>query len=127
MFLWVKSGKMNTRKILINSDHGGFGLTDEAFQLFLEKKRIAFSRQDRRDFILSKRKATFYVNDKIFSEYDIERDDPCLIETVEEIGLKEASDSFCCLKIVEIPIDVEWIISEYDGREWVAEKHRTWE
>ena len=29
-------------------------------------------------------------------------------------------------KIVEIPADVEWQIQEYDGMEWVAEKHRTW-
>ena len=30
------------------------------------------------------------------------------------------------LKIIEIPDDVDWIIEEYDGNEWVAEKHRTW-
>jgi hypothetical protein len=30
------------------------------------------------------------------------------------------------LAIVEIPDDVQWIIEENDGMEWVAEKHRTW-
>jgi len=30
------------------------------------------------------------------------------------------------LKIVDIPDGVEWEIEEYDGMEWVAEKHRTW-
>ena len=30
------------------------------------------------------------------------------------------------LKMVEIPDDVEWEIADYDGKEWVAEKHRTW-
>jgi len=31
------------------------------------------------------------------------------------------------LKVVEIPDDVEWNVQEYDGNEWVAEKHRIWE
>jgi hypothetical protein len=30
------------------------------------------------------------------------------------------------LKIVEVPDEVDWYIEEYDGNEWVAEKHRTW-
>ena len=30
------------------------------------------------------------------------------------------------LKIVKIPDGVEWEIEEYDGREWISEKHRTW-
>jgi len=35
--------------------------------------------------------------------------------------------SYSRLKIVEVPDDVEWEVDEYDGNEWVAEKHRTWE
>jgi hypothetical protein len=31
------------------------------------------------------------------------------------------------LKVVEVPDDAEWFVDDYDGREWVAEKHRTWE
>jgi hypothetical protein len=34
--------------------------------------------------------------------------------------------SFSELKIVNIPDDVEFQIEEYDGNEWVAEKHRVW-
>jgi hypothetical protein len=30
------------------------------------------------------------------------------------------------LKVVDVPDDVDWEIGEYDGTEWVAEKHRTW-
>jgi len=30
------------------------------------------------------------------------------------------------LRIIEIPDGVEWQIEEYDGDEWIAEKHRTW-
>lgn len=117
---------MNTRKIVINSAHGGFGLTDKAIRLFLTKKKISFIESSRQNSLFS-REFTFFVNGKYFSEYDIKRDDPVLIEVLEELGLEQCEDSFCSLKIVEIPIDVEWQICEYDGSEWVAEKHRTWE
>ena len=64
------------------------------------------------------REQTFYAD-------ELERDDPILIQVVEE--LKDgANGRHAELKIVEIPDDVEWQIEEYDGNEWVAEKHRTW-
>ena len=39
----------------------------------------------------------------------------------------ESAGSGKRLGTVEIPADVEWEIGEYDGLEWVAEKHRTWD
>jgi len=56
---------------------------------------------------------------------DIPRDDPDLIKAVEELG-DEASGATASLKIIEIPDGVDWTIQEYDGYEWVAERHRTW-
>lgn len=54
-----------------------------------------------------------------------ERTDPILVKVVET--LKEKANGDCAqLKIVEIPDDVDFVIEEYDGNEWVAEKHRTW-
>ena len=47
------------------------------------------------------------------------------------IAAIEASDQpngrFADIKIVEVPDDVDWVILQNDGMEWVAEKHRTWE
>jgi hypothetical protein len=37
-----------------------------------------------------------------------------------------ANGGFANLRVVKIPGNVEWTIDEYDGLEWVAEKHRTW-
>ena len=48
-----------------------------------------------------------------------------LVRVVEKLG-SEASGFLANLKVVEIPDDTEWEIEEYDGLEWVAEKHRTW-
>jgi hypothetical protein len=37
-----------------------------------------------------------------------------------------ANGRFAKLKLVDIPLDIQWAIEEYDGDEWVIEKHRTW-
>lgn len=56
---------------------------------------------------------------------DIARDDEKLIQVISELG--EKADGRCAkLKVVEIPDDVEWVISEYDGLESVEERHRSW-
>ena len=58
-------------------------------------------------------------------DWDISRTDPILVGMVEEdSGLY--SGSYASLKVVEIPDDVDWEIADYDGREHIAEKHRSW-
>jgi hypothetical protein len=91
-----------TTKIVINCCYGGFGLSPEAMDRYNELSETPVK----------------YSN-------DILRDDPILVRVVEE--LKEyANGEFSELKIVEIPEDVKWEISDYDGIEWVSESHRTW-
>jgi MoaA/NifB/PqqE/SkfB family radical SAM enzyme len=51
------------------------------------------------------------------------RNHPALIKAIEE-GIE--AGLVTNITIVEIPDDVEYVIESYDGREWVAEKHRTW-
>jgi len=93
-------------KVVINNCYGGFSLSDAGITRYLELKGIE-------------------VPDKNFYDRDIPRDDPALIQVVQEMG--DAVNNYTSdLKIVEIPDDVEWQIEEYDGNEWVAEKHRTW-
>jgi len=66
-----------------------------------------------------------YDDKSYFSDSAIERDDPELIKTVEKLGDK-ANGRCAKLEITEIPDGVQWEIEEYDGQEWVSEKHRTW-
>jgi len=101
-------------KVVINACHGGFGLSKEAQDLYAKLKGIELGEYNKSYF--------FYDN---LSVHDIPRDDPALIQVVEQLG-GEAANRFSELKIVEIPDDVEWTIAEYDGLEWVAEAHRTW-
>lgn len=51
----------------------------------------------------------------------ITRTDPRLVAAVEA-----KLPGFDGLKAVDVPDDVDWVIEEYDGTEWVAERHRTW-
>ena len=119
-------------KIVINQEFGGFGLSDKAFELLLEKKNIEFEKvKDGEIFGISRsvyyRKGHVNDDDYHISEYSFydDRSDQDLIEIVETLG-SDANGWSAVLKIVEIPDDVEWEIAEYDGVEWVAEKHRTW-
>lgn len=54
------------------------------------------------------------------------RTDPDLVAAVEELGPERASGYCAELMVVEVPDDVVWDISEYDGIEQVEEAHRSW-
>ena len=92
-------------KVVINACHGGFGLSAAAE---------------------SKYKELAGITDANFYSRRIPRDDEHLIAVVELMGA-EASNKYSNLKIVDVPDDVNWYVEEYDGKEWVAERHRTWE
>lgn len=101
-------------KIVINSCYGGFSLSREASELYAQKTGAE----------LGEWNSTWKYYEK-FRCREIARDDPLLVEIVEQMG-KKASGYCADLKIVQIPDGIEWTIHEYDGNEWVAEAHRTW-
>lgn len=112
-------------KIVINKCYGGFGLSDKAIEHYAKIKGIELDRRDSQ-WGFGREYDYFYPNTQdTFQDRYIERNDPALVKTVEELG--RLSDGFCALlEVIEIPEDVDWEIAEYDGNEWVAEKHRTW-
>ena len=116
-------------KIVINTCHGGFGLSDEAFAMLMYRKGIEFE-------IVTQLTTHFYRkgmvgNDEGYLGYhhhhqdELRRDDADLVAVVEALGSK-ANGDYAELKIVEVPDDVNWYIEDYDGMEHVAERHRTW-
>lgn len=116
-----------SQKIVICECHGGFGLSDKAIEYYGELKNLSLVKQVGKYFNLTG--LDWYVgeinDDNYFHSRSIPRDDADLVRVVEELG-KEADGKYAELKVVEIPDGVEWEIEEYDGAEWVAEKHRTW-
>lgn len=100
-------------KVVINRRFGGFGVSKEAYDFMgLEWDGYGY---------LSK-----YLEAKygVFAPYKL-RTDPKLVECVETLG-KLANGSCADLKVVEIPDNIEWYISDYDGIETIEEKHRSW-
>jgi hypothetical protein len=89
-------------KVVINRCYGGFGLSKAAYE-FMGLEWDGFGNYFGKD-----------------------RTDPKLIECVETLGSKVASDRYAALEIVEIPDDISWHIHEYDGYESIKENHRSW-
>ena len=140
------------QRIVINTCHGGFGLSNEGVLHYLDlcgvpvwsevnsgsmpfkywlvppdadrvtdpspQEWSAMNMQERQDHNQK-------YSEQVFYDRDIPRDDPFLVQTVLDLGEKSYGNH-AELKVVEIPGDVDWVIDEYDGKEWVAEKHRTW-
>jgi hypothetical protein len=141
------------RKVVINICYGGFGLSEKAVLRYFEildkpvwvehHKRFSIGvsaywtvppgeRVERREgnewyemSSVERKEYNELWTRQTFNVKDLKRDDPILVQVVEELG-DEAGDSHAELTVVEIPDDVEWTIQEYDGTEWVAEVHRTW-
>ena len=142
-------------KIVINNTYGGFELSPFAIKEYLklkgkeayfydmqfQDKDVVYTKKDDftgKELFLAcftkdfgsrfKSKDITKTEDRIYSftARDIDRTDEDLIKVVE--NLKEKANTMCSeLKIIDIPDDVDWEIEEYDGMEWVSEKHRTWD
>ena len=139
-------------KIVINRCHGGFGLSEAAMHRYAELKGLTlYPEKDKESGFLT----TYWITpkedrpkmlgrdewwqatqeervgsnqahrDNSLYDKDIPRDDPALIQVVEEMG-DEANGRCAELDVTDIPDGVDWQIEEYDGAEWVSEKHRTW-
>jgi hypothetical protein len=109
-------------KIVINRGCGGFRLSKEAVLLYGEKKGLNIIAEE--DKVI-KGLNHYFLNEDSFAEWDIERNDPVLVEVVEQLG-DLANSRYAKLKIVEVPDDVKWYIYDYYGVEEVHEEHRKW-
>lgn len=87
-------------KVVYNACYGGFSLSEGAIARYKEIKGS--------------------VPDNFYPR-DIERDDPALVQVVEELGSK-ANGHCAALQIEDVPKGTEWRIDEYDGNESVATK-----
>ena len=127
-------------KIVINRCYGGFGLSEKAVMryaelagmtLYPEKTEfgdIQYYKVPKKEFdkIKSENPNAYKVhNSLMFFESFIKRNDPLLIQVVEELGI-EADGYLAELKVVKIPNDILWKIKDYDGMETIVEHHRSW-
>lgn len=136
-------------KVILNKCYGGFGVSQEAYELYAKKKGIElfaykldcengkpiYKKTDTGSSIFT---ITFtkdfgdYIDlsDDSSNEYCLElrrghREDPVLIEVVEELG-ERANSPFSKLVVVDIPDDMEYEIDDYDGVETLHQKVEKW-
>ena len=138
-------------KVILNKCYGGFGISVEGYKLYAKKlgRDLFMYRNnylnhtyvkvdgDSTDFGVD-----FFTIDlgETISSFDIpsevwkndylylneeHRTDSVLIEVVEELGEK-ANGCHAQLKVVEIPDDMKYEITDYDGIETLHEIHRVW-
>lgn len=140
-------------KIVLNRCYGGFGLSPVAQKRYLELsgKGCYFYKQTKYDHLgegdeyvrisIKDAESGMFVytltkdlgktinklpdDDTYWYDGNLERTDPILVQVIEELG-KKANDKFSELEVVNVPDDVSWHISEYDGIESVHEDHRSW-
>jgi len=115
------------REVVVNARHGGFSLSHEAELEYLRRAGIDYTLESRGSRDDDNRYGlTIRVDGNHWSgRHDIARDDPILVRLIKDWG-DDVDGEYADLAIVQIPGNVDWIIEEYDGLEWVAEDHRTW-
>jgi len=130
-------------KVVINRCYGGFSLSDEAKCVIADLKNINYTKyyynSETKKYTKEKphnSNLTFLGlaledrGDNLdtingFYPENLSRNDLDLVQVVEKLGDK-ANGLFAKLTLIEIPDGIEYFIEEYNGMEWVAEKHRTW-
>ena len=136
-------------KVILNKCYGGFGVSQEAYELYAKKKGIeifSYKLECRNDKPIYRKTdmgssiftITFTkdfgdcveLSDDNSEKYILElcsnhREDPVLIEVVEELG-KKANGPFGELVVVDIPDGMEYEIDEYDGVETLHQKVKKW-
>ena len=118
-------------KLVINSEHGGFSLSDEAVELCISRGmpvRMAGEPRDGEIFFVEldddiravarRRFARNFVSGELEKRF---RCDPTVVSVVEELGSEKASGIWASLKVIEVPFDSvdDWQIDEQDGKESV--------
>ena len=120
-------------KIIINSRFGGLSFSDEVFEQLIKKGWRVTEPEARLDYVayqiilLNYRGIKYKFNCYRSGADDWTRTNAEIIEVVESLGCERASGVYAALKIIEIPDNISWYISEYDGVEEVHETHRSWD
>jgi hypothetical protein len=106
-------------KIVYNSCFGGFGLSHKAIMRYgeLANLNLLYVQGDH-EWNSHYYRDGIQDDEHYFSDRDIPRTDPFLVQVVEELG-NEAGDIYSELAIRELEPGTKYRIDEYDGAESV--------
>lgn len=105
------------KKVVYNTCYGGFGLSNAAEYAYIKRKGWVPVFVENADSLL----APYYYpeHNALWNSSHIERDDPILIDLVEELG-PDVNGEYACLKIKEFDGDMDWKIISDSGCELVC-------
>jgi hypothetical protein len=120
-------------EVVINNCYGGFGLSDKACEALIAKGWPVVEADEVDDYEKTPysiiqwspgsnmliKYAPNYGNQNGF------RSHPDVVAVVKALG-KAVNSDYSDLKVIKIPDNVEWCITEYDGIEQVEEVHQSW-
>ena len=133
-------------KVILNKCFGGFRPSREAYELYVKKKGqklfayelapdLTYRRTSEKDGLFITFTTRDYGDNPKSDDFDWEndvlylnsdyREDPVLIEVVEELGEK-ASAYVSDLRIVDIPDGMDYVIDDYDGVETLHARVQEW-
>ena len=138
------------KKVAINKCYGGFSISAEAAKILAMKESPVMEVETVKEWCGGEELPDYYSwvdvgdgyeasvfigkpsdmlkKDGIIYDFpgrSADRGHPDLIQVIEDLG--DGANGACAqIKIVEIPDGVDYSIEEYDGIEWIAEKHETW-
>jgi len=118
-------------KIAVNKCFGGFGLSGEAIR-FLEANHGVKIYKSWKDLEDNKKEGELwglednsYSSITMYSNAEEFRTDKRVVNVIEKLG-KAANGRCAGLKVIEIPDEIQYEISDYDGIETIHELHQSW-
>ena len=105
-------------KLVLNKCYGGFSLSHAAIMRYCSHAGITVYAHP------TEWGGHIYTtgiseDSESFNEYDIERTDPSLVMTVEELGTAAASGPCAALEVLDMHSGQLYRIMNYDGSEWL--------
>lgn len=117
-------------KVVINTSRMGFNLSHKAIERFAELEGLEVTKLESpiyRNFyyyVIYESGRQVNVNGMIRDNHEY-RTNENLVKVIEELGT-EASSFASCIKVVEIPDEVNFYIASEDDAEEIHEVHRVW-
>lgn len=109
-------------EVVINNCYGGFNLSNAAIKRYAEL--VGLELTEEKNYPGSSYSSWRDTAGNYFSDGDLRRDDPVLVQVVKELGKK--TNGMCAnLVIEEIPTGTLYRITKYDGYENIETRGET--
>lgn len=127
----VKKPRNKTTAFAICCKDGGFGLSDAALERLIQLGWEVGNEESNELDIIDYGRVEFGNHLRLSGKWDEMslklRSHPDVLRVIRDLGEEAAAGLYCTLKVVRVPSDIKVHLEEFNGKEWIAEDHRTWD